>query len=375
MNSIQQYVRFLRLSLSMKAVIAGFFCLGSIAAAEADPVDDYVRRQMQQARFPGAVVVVSKDGTVIKQGPYGLANVEFSLPTTLNSVYPLASVTKVFTATAVFTLIEDGKLRLEDRISTLLPGLPAAWSNITVLHCLSHTSGLQDLSDEKGQVIADNQEDALKKLDAMPVVFPPGEKSSYNQTGFLILRMIIEKKSGMPFHDFLAKRFFGPLRMTSARFGDSREIIPDRVELYHRWVWQSDGRRVVSPDKLTRESTSYADYWYGGIGLNMSAADFAKFDIALIGGRLLKTVTLQQMWTLYKLNNGQTGRFAAGWETSVLNGHRVVYMIGAGRVCYAHLVDDDVSVIWMTNGRGGTDVYDYASNILALYVPGIAKAK
>jgi CubicO group peptidase (beta-lactamase class C family) len=344
-----------------------------LLAAQAEPLDDYVRDQMRKTRLPGVALVVSKAGALQKMEPYGLANIDLNLATTLNSVYPLASATKVFTATAVLMLVEEGKLFLDDRISALLPGLPAAWKDVIVLHCLTHTSGVPDLDDENGTPIADTQEDALKKIVTMPLVFTPGEKSSYNQTGFLILKMIIEKKSGMKFEDFLAKRFFEPLKMTSARFGDSRDLIPNRVVLYHRWVRDSSGRRVVSPDRLSHDSTSYPSYWYGGVGLNLSATDFARFDTALIQGRLLRAATLKQMWTPYKLAGGDSGEFAAGWQTSVLNGHRVVYIVGAGRVCYAHLVDDGYSVIWMANGRGGADVRDFVWDVLNRYVPGIVK--
>ena len=108
-------------------------------------------------------------------------------------------------------------------------------------------------------------------MKALQIEFVPGAKSSYNQTGFLMLKMIIEKTSGGSFETFLATRIFEPLKMTSVRWGDSQEIIPKRVELYHRWVRGPDGRRVVSPDHVSGDSSTYPAYWFGGVGLNMSA--------------------------------------------------------------------------------------------------------
>src|SRR5208283_5366463 len=111
----------------------------------ADSVDDYIREQMNARHLPGVVLVVLRDGKVIKQQSYGLANIELSVPTSNDSVFPLASVTKVFTATAVYLLVQEGKLRLSDKVTQLLPGLPNAWDEITVLNCLSHTSGIPDI--------------------------------------------------------------------------------------------------------------------------------------------------------------------------------------------------------------------------------------
>src|SRR5208337_463999 len=167
----------------------------------ADSVDDYIREQMNARHLPGVVLVVLRDGKVIKQQSYGLANIELSVPTSKDSVFPLASVTKVFTATAVYLLVQEGKLRLGDKVAQLLPGLPNAWDEITVLNCLSHTSGIADIlpgspaAAPPNWIAASSQEEALKKVSAVPLVYPPGEKSIYNQTEFLLLKMIVEKVS------------------------------------------------------------------------------------------------------------------------------------------------------------------------------------
>jgi D-alanyl-D-alanine carboxypeptidase len=89
-----------------------------------DSVDDYIREQMNARHIPGLVLLVLRDGKVIKQQSYGLANIELGVPTSEDSVFPLASVTKIFTATAVYLLVQEGKLRLSDKVTQLLPGLP-----------------------------------------------------------------------------------------------------------------------------------------------------------------------------------------------------------------------------------------------------------
>src|SRR5215831_8981250 len=97
---------------------------------------------MQKRHIPGLSLAIVKDGKVIKMRGYGLASVEHNVPATEDTIYGLGSVTKSFTATAIMLLVEEGKVRLDDKISQYLDGLPASWSEITVRRLLSHTAGL-----------------------------------------------------------------------------------------------------------------------------------------------------------------------------------------------------------------------------------------
>ena len=140
---------------------------------------------MNLQHIPGVVLVVLKDGKVVKQQAYRLANLEVGVPTSLDSVFPLASVTKVFTSTAVYLLVQEQKIHLEDKVPQLLPGLPNAWNEITVLNCLTHTSGLADIfpgspaAAPADWIAGAAQEEALKKVAARPLLYEPGEKSIY----------------------------------------------------------------------------------------------------------------------------------------------------------------------------------------------------
>jgi D-alanyl-D-alanine carboxypeptidase len=353
--------------------------LASVQRVHADPVDDYVKQQIEDRNIAGLAWVVLKDGKVVKQQAWGLANIELNVPVTFENVFPLASITKVFTATGVFLLVQDGKIRLDDKITRLVSGLPAAWSSINVLDCLSHTSGLPDIPDLYEAFDAPvTEEAALKSIASLPLLYQRGDKSDYNQTEFLVLKMIIEKESGMAFNEYLASRVFQPLGMKSARFGDSRDIIPHGVTVYTRAApaknrFHSAGRTPwenKKDDKLYHSQLLYAEYRHSGAGLNMSALDLAKFDAALYDGRLLNQTRLKEMWTPYRLNNGKLGDFSAGWMTDQVNGHTMVYHIGAGLAQYSSLVDQRISVIVLTNVQG-TKVKDLSLGILKCYVPDI----
>lgn len=366
-----------------------FMAVQSLAAnrVSADAVDDYIQKEMNARHIPGMVLAVVKDGRVIKQQSYGLANVELGVPTGTDSVFPLASVTKVFTATAVYLLVQEHRIRLDDRITQLLPGLPVAWNEITVLHCLSHTSGIADIfpgspaAAPNDWIAAATQEEALKKAAAAPLLYKPGEKSSYNQTEFLLLKMVVEGVSGMPLEEFLKKRIFEPLGLASARFGDSLDIVPHRVALYMNFIPEADrfhvqrqrnGNGVPSPDGRLWNDINflYPEYQHGGVGLNMSAADLATFDTALSDGKILMPQTVKLMWAPFRLNDGHNAEFAGGWDTDVLNGHRLVFHIGAGMVEYAHLVDANLTVILHTNNQG-FNPYKLTIGVLRFFAPEI----
>jgi hypothetical protein len=160
----------------------------------ADSVDDYIRDQMNLRHIRGLVLLVLKDGRVIKQQSYGLANVELGVPTSKDSVFPLASVTKIFTSTAVYLLVQEHKIRLDNRVTQLLPGLPKSWNEVTVLNCLSHTSGITDIfpgspaAAPANWIAAASNQEALTRVAEVPLLYKPGEKSSYNQTEFFVVK-------------------------------------------------------------------------------------------------------------------------------------------------------------------------------------------
>jgi CubicO group peptidase (beta-lactamase class C family) len=216
-------------------------------------LDAYVRREMRRRHIPGLSLAVLRGARVVRLKGYGLASVEQGVAAAAETVYQLASTTKVFTGAAVMLLAEEGKLSLDDSVTKLLPGLPAAWGGVTVRQCLTHTSGLPDasLSDDTDEVIAPTRAEALVKLAALPFVSRPGEKWEYNQTGYVLLGMLVERLSGLSFEEFLARRFFRPLGMTRTSFGDSGEVVPGRATLYTRYVLEG-GKLVDAPDGRTR---------------------------------------------------------------------------------------------------------------------------
>src|SRR5436309_1285606 len=219
------------MSFKSRVRLAALLLLFANVPALADGVDDYVRSEMKKRRLPAVAVVVIREGKVVKEKAYGLANVELNVNADEDTLFQIASTTKAFTATAIMSLVEEGKFSLDERVRKLLPGLPLSWNGVTVRHLLTHTSGLPDvvLGEDSDEVIAQTRPEALRKLARMPLRNRPGAKWAYNQTGYVLLGMIIEKVSGLSFEEFMARRFFRPLGMTETRFGDDRAVVAGRA--------------------------------------------------------------------------------------------------------------------------------------------------
>ena len=120
------------------AIVTAFL----VHAATAQNVDQYIGGQMQAKHISGMSLVALQHGKIVKESLYGKANLELNIPASNSDSYP-ASITKIFTATSIFLLVQDDCLRLQDRITTLLPEPPSKWSEISVLNCLRTRVGFR----------------------------------------------------------------------------------------------------------------------------------------------------------------------------------------------------------------------------------------
>lgn len=334
----------------------------------ADKIDDYIKVQMQRQHIPGLSLAVVKEGKILKAQGYGVANVETATPATENTVYQLASVTKQFTATAIMMLVEEGKIHLDDKITNLLPDLPAAWDAVTVRHLLNHTSGIKsytNIRDFDKTVRKDyTQRELLALVTKEPMEFAPGEKWNYNNTGFVLLGMLIEKVTGKSYGEFLEERIFKPLGMTKTRVNDLQVIIPNRA---HGYSWGREGLRngeYVSPTQP-----------FSAGALASTVSDMAKWDAALYSDKLVKTSTLDQMWTATPLTKGGMAGYGFGWEVGMMNGHRQISHGGGipGFSTYiSRFVDDKLTIIVLANSDSGNTGL-LAQDVAGLVQPDLAK--
>jgi CubicO group peptidase (beta-lactamase class C family) len=238
---------------------------------------------------PGASVLVVRDGRVVVSKGYGLAEVETGRAVTPTTNFRLASLSKQFTATAIMLLAADGRLRYDDAVTALLPGLPAYARGVTVRHLLNHTSGLPDyerfVPDSQTRQVHDAEIPALLARDSA-LRFVPGTRYAYSNSGYVLLALVVERVSGQRFADFLRARIFSPLGMAgTAAHEEGRDTVRERAY----------GYSVRGGVRRTDQSNTSATLGDGGI--YSSVADLARWDAALERHTLVSADAQRLAWT------------------------------------------------------------------------------
>src|SRR6185503_6514587 len=164
------------------------------SSVRADRVDDFVKTEMDRYQIPGLALKIIRPGGETKNGAYGLANVELQAPVRVETVFEIGSLTKQFTAACILLLAQDGKLSIDDKISQHLAATPAGWSNITIRHLLTHTSGIRNYTGLNGFELTKHltQAQFINAIGAQPMDFAPGEQAKYCNSGYNLLGFIVE---------------------------------------------------------------------------------------------------------------------------------------------------------------------------------------
>jgi D-alanyl-D-alanine carboxypeptidase len=347
------------------AVLLGACLLAALSATVgADDVDSYVQGAMRRHHIPGMSVAVVRDGKVLKAKGYGSASLQLDAPAAADTVYQLASMTKPFTAAGVMLLVEEGKIRLDGRVSEYLDGAPTSWDRITVRHLLTMTSGIRDYSTQIGE---SKEEFTGPKLYGVitgyPLDFAPGEQWSYSNSNYVLLALIVQKVTGKTWDRFLGDRVFAPLGMTATRRDGRADVIKRRASLYE---WRDDALvncRLLNSTLLDN----------GDGGLLSSVLDVAKFDAALVPGGLLTRESLEQTWTPVAFGGRALKHYGFGWYLNELGGQRVV-LHGGGRpgtsAQITRFLDAKVTVIVLMN-RSGVNAEEVAHEVARLYIEGL----
>ncbi len=333
--------------------IALLVTFGAPVPGRADKIDDYITGQIKRLHVPGASLAIVRDGHITKAQGYGFANLELRSPATKETVYEIGSTSKQFTATAIMMLVEEGKVRLDDTITKYFPEAPQAWRGIKIRHLLTHTSGIQNhvavphwldvFRTNLAFETAPSRDELLKMFFKLPLEFQPGETWAYDNTGYYLLGIIIEKASGKSYWQFLDERIFKPLGMNATRSTDPQPIVRNRASGYE---WKNDhfeNRPVLLPAIA-----------FSAGSLLSTVEDMAKWDAALYTEKLLKKSSLDQMWTAPATNDGTDAPFnyGFGWFIENYHGHRLVQHSGGtpgfSSAMY-RFVSDKLTIIIRTN--------------------------
>jgi CubicO group peptidase (beta-lactamase class C family) len=315
-------------------------------------IDRAVQSELKQQRIPGLALGVYRAGQIVRAQGYGLANVELNVSVKPETLFQSGSVGKQFVSMAIMMLVEEGKVNLDDGVTKYFPDAPESWRPIKLKNLLTHTSGLAEYeSDERTKPGAPfylrldhTENELLKMIEGLPIENAPGDTWAYRNTNYVLLGMLIHKVTGQFYADFLTQRIFKPLGMTATRLISEADIIPNRAAGY-----QIEKGELKNQDWVSPTFNSTAD---GALYFNV--LDIAKWDAALYTEKLVKKSSLDQMWTVFKLNDGKPnpGHYGFAWAIDAVNAHRVVEHGGAwqGFTCYiARYLDDGITVVALTN--------------------------
>ncbi len=310
---------------------------------------------------PGAAVIVVIDGKVIVRKAYGLANLETRTPMRPEMVFELGSVTKQFTSTAILMLAERQKLALADDVRKFVPEFPDKHVTISIEHLLTHTSGIKDYTnDPKWPALWRQDLTPMQVVDLVkdvPLEFAPGTRWKYDNTGYTLLGMIIEKASGLTYEEFIRKNLFEPVGMTHSLYGSFTAVIPNRASGYTKGARGWENAPYLSMAQP-----------YAAGSLMSTVDDLALWDAAVSAGKLLTAPSWKRAFAGYSLADGEDSRYGYGWQLGAYEGHPIVHH-GGGIPGYnvevLRLPDDRVYVAVLFNSDSPPIDVDYAAARIA----------
>jgi CubicO group peptidase (beta-lactamase class C family) len=263
-------------------------------------------------------------------------------------VFPVASITKQFTAAAILMLAEQGRLSLSDPITRFLPAYPAHGATITIEHLLTHTSGISSLTDLPDLRASSSQD--VKAVDLMtewikdqPMDASPGAQYAYLNWGYTLLGAIVEEASGQSYAEFLQQRIFAPLGMDHTSYNDRARLVSLRAAGYAATAAEVFN---VLPDRSRIAQPRAAG------GLLSTVDDLVRWNDGLDSGRVLTRASRDRMFTAARLTDGRSTGYGYAWGIGAYDGHAVQEHAAGTPGFLGHVLrmpDDGVFVAILSN--------------------------
>lgn len=327
-----------------------FLLIGTISFAQdkSKKLDSLFNSLSTYGQFNGNILV-AENGLPIYIKSFGYSNFETKALHTENSIFSLASISKVFTSLAILQLKEKGNLKLDDYIKKHLKDFP--YPDITIRNLLSHTSGLPDLeifeeavTNNPNKIFTNKDVLPLLKVWTNPLENKPYEKWSYSNINYDLLALIVEKITGKTFQEYVRKNIFVPANMQSTFFKTDTVAlkVKNKSEDYEYPTRYSSKFQNVASIEEFRWTVFSLSGVVGDGNLMSTTEDLLNFDKTLYSGKLIKTSTLEEAFTPTKLKSG------ANADAN----------IGIGKTSYGlgwFIFDDTTNgkIVWHTGGDPG----------------------
>jgi len=280
------------------------------AATQAERPSEQVDKlfeKMDRTISPGCAVAAMRDGKILYQRGYGMADLDHNVPITADTIFHVASMSKQFTAAAIVMLAQDRKLSLDDEVRKYVPELPDFGAPVTLRQLVHHTSGLRDQWELLGLAGWRYSLDLITDDDVLSIMsrqkdlnFPPGSKHMYSNTGYTLLAQVVKRVSGQSFREFTTSRIFQPLGMRNTHFRDDHaEIVKNMAYGY-----------VPAKDTFRISITNFDTV--GATSLLTTVEDLALWDENFYNPRVGGPEMIRQMLERGKLSDGEQLDYAFG---------------------------------------------------------------
>ena len=361
-----------RLAGAIPAIVAVCLCLsGGVATAQPSPADlDAVFSAWDREDSPGCAAGALRNGEFVFRGAYGMANLDYGIPLTPDSIFRMASVSKQFTVAAVLVAEDQGLLSLEDSLRKHFPDLPAWADPVRIRHLVHHTSGIRDylvvmslrgFGDDAHYTDADVLA-ALRRLERLN--FEPGTEYLYSNSGYWLLAELIPRVSGLTLRQFAGEHLLGPVGMTGSHFHDRhREIVPGRATGYRPRPEAEGGG--FEEDMTTLEMV-------GDGGLYTSVNELRHWERMFLDPAALGPDLLRRLTTPGRFNDGSAQDYAGGLGLGEYRGLATVSHGGSfvGFRTYALRFPDQAFAVFVLCNSASADPGALSRRVADLFLAG-----
>ena len=310
---------------------------------------------------PSASVGIVQNGHIVYTRAFGLARVTPPIPAEASMAYPIGSISKQFTATAILILQQQGKLSLQDPVSKFFPELTRA-TDVRILNLLTHTSGYQDYAPQDYTIPAwklpSDPLAVVHEFAGKPLDFDPGTQWQYSNTNFVLAALIVQKVSGEPFAKFLRNNVLNPVGLEHVL---NLNVDQSRLQVTGYM------RNALAP---IRPAALEAPGWYFGDGdLAMPVGQLLKWDLAIMDQTLLSAASYKDMETPFTLKEGKDSHYGLGVQVFTKDNRHIIEHSGevGGFVAENILFPDEhAAVAVLTNQEASEAASEIAQQIVVL---------
>ena len=344
------------LPLLVSVALLGANALYADANAQALPadvttrIDDIITRRMEAAPFPGLAIAIERKGELVYAKGFGKADLEQDVPVTVDTVFPIGSITKSFTGLALAQLVAGGKVSLDETAVHYLPDLPEPARGVKVRNLLDHTGGLVNYTDQPDFPYNARKEFTREEMVGYfadkPLMFEPGTAWSYSNSGTYLVGLIIEKVSGVTYDEYVRTHILEPFGMTKSLYTDWTRLVPHRA---HGYKMGKDGwQNALQYDPTVP---------FAAGAIMSTVGDLLKYRRGVFASDKTSQAVRDLILKRDTLADGTELMYTLGClVTTDFEGRRKIAHAGdiyGFSAYYAYYPDDDVVITITTNNQGG----------------------